>query len=362
MTAETEAVRPLSAIRGQPQAVRVLEALARSGQPTPPLLLHGPEGVGKATAARALAAALVCRSPRGADACGRCTGCRRVAEAGAVTRLRARAAAQAAPEIYPDVGLVGVPQGRTRISVLQARDVIVSLQNAPFELPRRVYVIDPADRMTPSAANALLKVLEEPPAHGVLVLVSASPWALPVTVRSRCRMVRFGLLARDDLVAILREARLDDAEIADRVALAGGSAGAALRLDPAREAGRLDAWCELLDGLARGVPAGLLAVEAGDRFAGDAGEAEASLAALLSLLRDVSAAAVGAPVRVVPDGTARRLAASLPRIAGPALARVGAIDDLRSELHRFNRNPRLAIEGAVLALAGLDLERSVLED
>ncbi len=94
----------------------------------------------------------------------------------------------------------------------------------------RVVIVDSADEMNPSAANALLKVLEEPPANAVLILISHQPARLLPTIRSRCRTLRLAPLGAEDLEHALAQAGV---EIPDAVALtelAGGSAGDALRL------------------------------------------------------------------------------------------------------------------------------------
>ncbi|MCG6882221.1 MAG: DNA polymerase III subunit delta', partial [Silicimonas sp.] len=95
---------------------------------------------------------------------------------------------------------------------------------------KRVVIVDCADEMNPSAANAILKVLEEPPAQAVLLLVSHQPDRLLPTIRSRCRCLRLAPLAPDALAAVLDQAGccFDQPDILAE--LAGGSAGDALRL------------------------------------------------------------------------------------------------------------------------------------
>lgn len=94
----------------------------------------------------------------------------------------------------------------------------------------RVVIVDSADEMNPSAANALLKVLEEPPAKAVLLLTSHQPARLLPTIRSRCRTLRFAPLGPQDLTAALAQAGIDAPDAPALAELAGGSAGDALRL------------------------------------------------------------------------------------------------------------------------------------
>lgn len=137
------------------------------------LLLHGQTGLGKSRFARAFAQALLCE--RGGDgACGECRPCR-----------------QFAADTSPDCFLLEPPEKKKTIIVDQVRELIDSLALTSHGAGPRVAIIDPADALNTSAANSLLKTLEEPPGASVLILVSARPARLPATVRSRCRQVKF---------------------------------------------------------------------------------------------------------------------------------------------------------------------------
>lgn len=94
----------------------------------------------------------------------------------------------------------------------------------------RVVIVDSADEMNPSAANALLKVLEEPPANAVLLLISHQPARLLPTIRSRCRTLRLAPLSPEDLARALQQAGADVDDAGALAELASGSAGDALRL------------------------------------------------------------------------------------------------------------------------------------
>ena len=134
------------------------------------LLIAGPRGLGKRALAAELAASLLCRVPREeAVACRNCGGCRQLAAA-----------------VHPDYWQVSLEPKRSQIRVEQIRELIAFVSLTSQHGGRKVAVIEPAERMNASAANALLKTLEEPPGEGVLVLVSELPGRLPATVRSRC--------------------------------------------------------------------------------------------------------------------------------------------------------------------------------
>lgn len=171
-------------------------------------LFAGPEGCGKSLAARAFAAALLCK--RGG--CGECRDCR-----------------LALGDRHPN-GFLVEPEGR-EIHVETVRSEVwhPAFRTAP-EPGRKVFVIREADRLNPAAADALLKVLEEPPADAVLLLLSARPHELPETVLSRCHVVTFRPLAEGFVVRTL-EAEGVDAKLARLAArLAGGNLGRARRL------------------------------------------------------------------------------------------------------------------------------------
>ena len=96
---------------------------------------------------------------------------------------------------------------------------------------RRVVIIDSADEMNPNAANAILKLLEEPPARTVLLLISHQPTGLLPTIRSRCRELRLAPLPAEDLAAALSQAGIEaSADTAALAELAGGSVGEAVRM------------------------------------------------------------------------------------------------------------------------------------
>lgn len=346
------ALTPLSAIRDQARVIGALTTmLARRDDPVPPLLFHGPGGCGKRSTALAFCASLVCLTPRATDACGECRTCSRIRDGHEITALRSGSHSGDTPRQYPDAGFISIPSGKTRVSILQARDIVLSLQQQPYELSRRLYIVDPADSMTPSAANALLKILEEPPAHAVLILVSAAPWSLPITVRSRLTALRFRPLSRETVEQLLAS-EMPRREAAARAALSGGSLERALAVDPERHAQQLKLWCDLLARLARGDRPAALAVNASEAFASDAETARAALEQLLEVLRDIAAAATGSAARLISDEQAAQLAPLAERCLGPSFNRAVAVERLRSELIVFNRNPRLAVEGAVLALSG----------
>jgi DNA polymerase III subunit delta' len=165
---------------GHDEAVAMLKEAVASGRVTHAWLFTGPPGIGKLHTARVFAAALNC--PAGGD--GTCETCRRI--------LRG---------VHPDVHLV-VPEG-DNLLVEDVRAVREEASRTHHESPTAVFILDEADRMTEAAANALLKVLEEPPPAVVFVLVARSVEALVGTVPSRARTLPFVSLSVAELTAAL---------------------------------------------------------------------------------------------------------------------------------------------------------------
>ncbi|HQU69100.1 MAG TPA: DNA polymerase III subunit delta' [Albidovulum sp.] len=119
---------------------------------------------------------------------------------------------------------------KTVITVDEVRKLRNFLHLSAADGGRRVVIVDPADEMNPNAANALLKMLEEPPAGVVFLLVSHRPSGLLPTIRSRCRELRLATLGPDDLAAAVAAAGGDQGDSGALAALAAGSVGEAIRL------------------------------------------------------------------------------------------------------------------------------------
>ena len=182
---------------------RLTEGL-RSGQMSHSYLLTGPEGSGKRTLARLLAAAMECRgTPR---PCGVCPACRKVLSGN-----------------HPDVITVDDPDHK-QVPVDCIRAARSELFIRPNEGEKKVLLIPRAGDMNPAAQNALLKVLEEPPSYGVFLLLAPSPEALLPTIRSRCAHLRLSPLPRAVLEPALRQ-RFPDRSAADLEAAMGRSGG-----------------------------------------------------------------------------------------------------------------------------------------
>jgi DNA polymerase-3 subunit delta' len=201
--------------RGRERIVAALE----SGRLPHAVLLHGPRGVGKEIFAGALAAALFCpkRGPALA-ACGECAEC-------ALSRAGS----------HPDLYSLRPLEDKKSISVDQVREACEQLGMTSMRRGYRIGIVAPAQAMTTSAQNALLKTLEEPAARTLIVLVTARPSALLATLRSRCQRIEIARPARDESCAWLAS-RLGHAAPDGLLEIAGGAPLRALEIAPHFEA------------------------------------------------------------------------------------------------------------------------------
>ncbi len=181
------------------------------------LLLAAPAGYGKRSLANAFACAALCtqRRPDG-HACGSCRSCHLVAAGSHPDLVRITF------ELRDD----GKP--RTEITVDQMRTLSQRLALSSQFGGLQIALIDPADRMNTSAANALLKTLEEPATSTIIVLIADDAARLPATIRSRCQRIDVGRPTRDEALAWLRAQRVNPASAATALDASLGNPGLAL--------------------------------------------------------------------------------------------------------------------------------------
>lgn len=191
-------------------------------------LLAGPEGVGKASFARAAALRMLAQ------------GAGEALPPGLAVPDDSRTRALIDAGSHPDLRmLIRLPRDAEKpdadlarsITIAQVRALQPLFATVPSMSSRRVVIIDAIDDLERSGANALLKNLEEPPAGTIFLLVSHTPGKLLPTIRSRCRLLRFGRLGDADTATVVRRAlpEADGAEIAALVAAADGAPGRGLR-------------------------------------------------------------------------------------------------------------------------------------
>ncbi|MCD6526222.1 MAG: DNA polymerase III subunit delta' [Desulfuromonas sp.] len=172
-------------------------------------LFTGAEGIGKRLMAIAVVRLIFCEKQTG---CGTCSGCRRIDH-----------------NNHPDLHIVETDG--TAIKIDAIRQLQKELAHPPLEAPRRVCIIDDADRLNPAAGNALLKTLEEPRAEVMLILISAHPDMVLETIRSRCQQLPFARLEQSMIAKVLSQQQIDDTQCQVLAALSEGSLKKALGSD-----------------------------------------------------------------------------------------------------------------------------------
>jgi len=315
----------------------LLEA-ARSGRLHHAWLIVGPAGVGKATLAYRFARRLLAGLPAEGEGLA-------LDPKHPVFR---RVAAGSHADLHTIERSADARTGRLH------REILVDDVRAGAEFLRltaaeggwRVVVVDPAEALNANAANALLKLLEEPPARAVLLLVCSAPGRLPATLRSRCRKLRLAPLGEAGMQTVLAR-RLPDLPAEERarlIALAEGSPGRALRL--AAEEGV--AIAALVDEVLAAVPGYGTARAHGlvDRL----GRGESGFATFMELLLSAIAAAVRAGARGHADPGQQRLLAFRPLDAWGEVWH--ALSGLADETERLNLDRRQAVISGLALLDG----------
>jgi DNA polymerase-3 subunit delta' len=337
---------------------RLARALAEQRLPQV-LLVTGPAGVGKQRLALWLGQLLLCERP-GSEPCGQCRRCRLVQALShadlhwfvPIPRPKAsdpdkqvEEAAEALGEVMGErraEGRWSAPDGMAShsmasVRLLQRRAALTSVEGGA-----RVFIIGNADRLvpqesSPEAANALLKLLEEPPANAYFVLTTEDPRRVLPTIRSRAVPVRLAPLTSAEVRQALEQVRPPLAEpvLAERVALAEGSVGQALAADEGAGQAQRQAR-ELIEAVIAGPGPSLERALRQPPFQAR-GEFAAMLDALAETLHEAARGSLGQPVRrQVPEALLRhRSPAPLLR----ALERVGQA----REAAAGNVNPQLLL-------------------
>ncbi len=326
MSAPEPRANPL--LLGHGAAEGAMLAAVAAGRVHHAWLMHGPEGVGKATLAFRFARCLLAGEGRMA------------LEAGHPVFRRVAAGTHADLLTVEREWDEKRRRMRAEIGVDDVRGIADFLQLTPAEGGWRVVVVDGAEFLNRNAANALLKVLEEPPPRAVLLLACAAPGRLLATIRSRCRRLALGRLGEADMTALVTR-YLPEADGVRLVPLVEGSPGRALRLAEA-DAGSLAALVEEVLGGAPGMPMARMAGRAEQVAKGE------GFAIFMELLREGVANAVRATARGEGSPAQRRFAEARPLArwveVWHALAR------LQSETERFNLDKRHAVLSSLALL------------
>ena len=201
---------PFSHFLGQEHIIVYVQKTLARGMLSHALLFTGPRGTGKKTLALMVAQAVNCEEEKAP--CGVCLSCRKTVS------LQ-----------HPDVRVIA--REGTGIKIEQMRRIKQEAALQPYEGSKKVFIIEDAEDMNATAANSLLKILEEPPPYLLFILLSSRPQALLPTIRSRCQAFPFRRVSEEKIAEFLRQENdLLPGEARTFASLAQGSVGRALEL------------------------------------------------------------------------------------------------------------------------------------
>lgn len=185
---------------GQAHICQALQNSLAQGRISHAYLFSGPRGTGKTTVARLMAKGLDCIHGPTAEPCGECQECRAIANGSSLNVI----------EI----------DGASNRGIEEIRELREQVRFAPVGAPYKVYIIDEVHMLTPEAFNALLKTLEEPPAHVVFIFATTDLHKVPATILSRCQRYDFKRLTHAQLMEGLRKVAAAEGVAAEEEALA----------------------------------------------------------------------------------------------------------------------------------------------
>ena len=316
------------------------------------MLFTGEEGIGKRLFALEVARALNCRTPKDNEACGVCPPCIRIGKLNYPQREDAEEWLQIIWTDHPDVGLVVAPKRVLRVE--QMRQIEKEANFRPFEGKARVFLIDEADKLNDASANALLKVLEEPPRTSHLILITSRPAMLLPTILSRCQMIRFSPLTPDEIETHLTKNKVDAKTARLRARAAGGSMGRALAGDLVTFTSQRKAMLKVLNALAvSNDRAQLLRSAEQLNEAQYKDEFEERLDVLETLIRDAWMLSLGVDKsQIVNEDLSSELVEIGQRLdSGRAADWILQIEDLREQLI-VNVNRKVTTDALFLVMAG----------
>lgn len=301
-------------IAGNERTKRILKLALERGRLPNSLLFAGPQGVGKRRTALTLAKALNCRRLT-ADSCDECDACRAIDEGR-----------------FPDVMEIEAPV--KEITIEQVRLLKQMAYLRPLSGKKRVFILIDAENVNVHSANSLLKVIEEPPPLSHIILLTASPFLLLPTVRSRCRTLAFAAMADEEVERVLRDRDLREDQARIIALLVGGNLRRALELDWEEVQARKEESWRLFEGLLSGDRASLFLDRFGTLPKAVLEDFRETLELFSSFTRDILLLALGGDARLLlnPDYEDRLRTASTRWPAPRFLSALAEFDFVLAEL------------------------------
>jgi len=201
-----------NSVIGQKEAVEILEDEIEKDRISHAYLFSAKEGSGKSKLAFEFAKASFCEEA-GVDSCGSCINCRKMDH-----------------QNHPDFKTISVLEDKTAISIDQIRELKKEIAYKPYDSDHKIYMIEPAEKLTKQAANSLLKTLEEPPSFATIILLAEDSGKLLPTLVSRCQQIKLGSVSKPKIKELLLEEGLDMQQADIVSSAAAGSPGKALAM------------------------------------------------------------------------------------------------------------------------------------
>ncbi len=331
-------MRGFESIRDQEQPIRILTTFLRDGNIPHALLFAGTKGVGKRTTALQFAMACNCHVTDSGSVhdddisipCGQCRTCRKI-ESGN----------------HPDV--IHIEPSGSLIRIAQIRELSHTLLMRPYEARIRVVILSDAQTMNPEASNALLKMLEEPPDHTVLILTTDETSNLLPTIVSRCQQIRFKPLSRSRLEEMLvKTMGIQPVEAKVVAGMANGSFTGAIEMSRAAWLAERNWLLGELESLSGKPVDHLLAVA--EKLAVNKERFLYALDVMMSWLRDL-AIYEHRPQRLINEDLKDRIQRRVNTFTSDALMeKIMAIEKAQKDI-AANANIRLAAETLILQLS-----------
>lgn len=199
-------------IIGHEQVKKYFNQIIANGKVAHSYIFEGPKGVGKKTVAMEIAKMLLCEEKQGDRPCNTCKACHMI-DVGT----------------HPDIIRVQKDTKVTKIETIREQ-VVKKMDTKPYMGPYKIIIIDEADTITPEGQNAMLKTIEEPPAYGIVIIITENMAKLLPTIKSRCIHIRFNPLNQEQIAHYLEKKDLSATKLKVYAQFSGGSIGIANEL------------------------------------------------------------------------------------------------------------------------------------